>query len=188
MGDWFIGEVRLFPYTKAPDGWMECDGRMLPIRSYQALASLLGISYGGDGQTTFALPDLRGRVPVGAGTMPDATRIATGTLVCGKVGGTETVALATSEMPLHSHGFGVNPTNATSPAIANSIPSTVVKPTTASAAAGTPPTVYGPPSTLQGLNAASVSSVGSGTGHENRQPFLPLRYCIATQGLYPPRN
>jgi microcystin-dependent protein len=191
MGDWFVGEIRLFPYTQTPTGWLECAGQTLQTTQYQALYSLLGYQYGGSAGS-FKLPDLRGRVPVGYGAMPDNTRIVPGALNIGVAGGSETVALTMTQMPAHYHAYAAEPSNASSPALQNSVPSTSVRPTNAPAGAPPAPNLYAAPTTpvtLQPLNPASIAVNGGGAGHENRQPFLPLRYCIAaTSGAYPPRN
>lgn len=191
MGDWYLGEIRLFPYSQTPDGWLECAGQSLQTTQYQGLYSLLGFQYGGSG-STFNLPDLRGRVPVGYGAMPDNTRIVTGTLTCGTKGGAETISLTTTQMPAHAHTYAAEPSNASSSALQSSVPSTSVRPSNAPAAAPPAPDLYATPTTpttLQPLIPASIVATGAGAAHENRQPFLPLRYCIAaTSGSYPPRN
>lgn len=187
MGDWYYGEIRLFPYNQTPKGWLDCDGSVLPVNQYQILFALFGNSYGGDGKTTFALPDLRGRVPVGFTPVNYPDRI-TNIPNCGSQGGSETVSLTVTQMPLHSHSFGVNPNNvSTALALANSVPSTSTKPANAPGTAPAAPNLYGSPGSLQPMNPASVASAGAGAGHENRQPYLALRYCIAVSGIFPPR-
>lgn len=188
MGEWYYGEIRLFPYNQTPDGWLDCDGSILPVAMYQALFSLIGNSYGGDGKTTFGLPDLRGRVPVGFSAQDFPDRV-TGIPYCGAQGGTETVSLSETQMPLHTHMFGVNPSNVSAAlAVANSVPSTSTKPTSAPASAPAAPNLYAPPGQLQPMNPASIAPTGAGAPHENRQPYLALRYCIAISGVYPPHS
>jgi len=193
MGDWFLGEIRNFPYSQViPKGWMECAGQSLPITGNTALYSLLGVQFGGDGKTNFCLPDLRGRATVGFGAMADANRVApAGTaLAMGAKAGTESVALTIAQIPAHNHGFGADPTNTTTAlAMTASIPSTALKPATAAATAPAAPALYAAPSVPpQPLIAGVIQPAGSGGGHENRQPFVPLRVCIATLGLYPPHQ
>jgi len=194
MSDYYLGEIRLFPYGngKCPAGWMECAGQTLQINQYQAAYALLGTQYGGDGRTTFNLPDLRGRAIIGFGVMPDANRaLPQGTtLNCGANGGAESVQLSATQIPPHSHTIVADSANATSTLTeVNSIPAQSAKP--GSSATVSPPDLYGPLVTgkLQTLNPASIGNAGGGAAHENRQPFLPLMYCIAvTNALYPARN
>lgn len=191
MGEWFLGEIRAFSFAQIlPRGWAECTGQLLPIGTNSALYTLLGTSFGGDGRTTFGLPDLRGRTMVGSGLMP-ANRVQPTNMVLavGAKGGSESVALSTAEIPAHSHGFGADPTNTTTAlAMAASVPSTSTKPATAAASAPAAPELYAAPSTApQALSPGVIQPSGGGVPHENRQPFVPLRFCIATQGLYPTR-
>ncbi len=244
MGDRYLGEIRLFPYVNGqpPNGWIECNGQILNIKQYQALFSLLQTTYGGDGKTTFALPDLRGRAIAGIGAIVDNTRIAPvgAGLGLGGSGGSEAVALTGTQIPAHNHLITADTGNATSSLVStSSIPATSVKP--ASIVGGLPaPNLYGPPTvgvhgplhdpfhggdggpglglggesgdlvsadedivnlhlggggpprgttTLQALNSASLENAGGNAAHENRQPFLPMMYCIAVdQAIYPPRD
>ena len=166
----------------APSGFAMCNGQVVPINQNTALFSLLGTQFGGDGVTTFTLPDLRGRVPVhmgqGAGTSNYSI---------GQVGGAETVTLLTGQMPAHTHGLqvvnGSPTTNAPSAAylaqgpVTGSGPNaTVLNTYTANAAP------------LVSLNAASVQTVGGGQPHTNLQPYLCITYIIALQGIFPARN
>lgn len=191
-----VGEIRLFPYKgkNIPKGWMECDGRELKIMDYSTLYSVIGTIYGGDGASTFRIPDLRGRVAVGAGAMDSKRRPVDGPAglpVIGSRGGAEQVTLTLSQMPAHRHTVIADATNRTTGStpntLRNSIPSTARKPQNAAATAPAAPAIYGPAKSgsLQALAAQSVKTAGSGAAHENRQPFLPLVYCIAVWGVYP---
>jgi microcystin-dependent protein len=164
----FLGEVRIFSFGFAPKGWAVCAGQLLPINQFQALFSLLGTQYGGDGATNFALPNLRGRIALHAGAA----------LVQGQAFGEESHKLSVSEMPAHSHALQGSTNAANTPA-----PTGNVLATTGSAlyAAGTA-------GGLVTLNPQSVTTTGSGVPHENRQPFLTLNVCIALVGIFPTRN
>ncbi|PKP90583.1 MAG: hypothetical protein CVT77_14645 [Alphaproteobacteria bacterium HGW-Alphaproteobacteria-16] len=187
MGDNYLGEIRLFTYGKAPKDWLECNGQQLAVQQYQALYALLGTRYGGTTGQNFMLPDLRGRVPVGAGAMPDSNRIGVTHLFNGDKGGSETVALTTAQMPAHVHELTAHPGNAAGAAVGNAIPSTSTKQATAPASAPAAPPLYAAPNPLQPMNSAAVTIAGGGAAHENRQPYLPLIYCIAVQGVWPPQ-
>ena len=188
MSDFFLGEIRLFPYQKVPAGWVPCNGQELQVQSNAALFALLGPNFGGDGRTTFKLPNLNGRTIVGDnGTalgMPPGL---------GNTAGLEMVPLTVAQMPVHNHTLKIaaqqasntnaaaNPTN--SYFAGTSIPISVPNPPAA------PPALYSPPNnTLTALSPSVITLTGDGQPHENRQPFLALSYCIATQGIFPPRN
>jgi microcystin-dependent protein len=167
MSEPFLAELRLMSFVFAPKGWAQCNGQLLPINQNQPLFALLGTAFGGDGRTTFALPDLRGRVPIhfhGSHTL-------------GEKGGSETVALTQQEMPAHTHAVNSSQTdgNVNTPG-GNVLARSVIGPPYRS-----------PPASL-GMNAANVSSVGGSQAHENRQPYLVLNYCIALQGIFPSQN
>jgi microcystin-dependent protein len=162
----FIGEIRLIGFTFAPRGWAFCNGQLLAIAQNQALFALLGTTYGGNGQTTFALPNLQGRVPVGTGT---GAGIAT--VVLGQAWGTETVTLTSAEMPSHSHGIQ-----------ASSGRATTNRPTGAFQAAGNS---Y---SLTAGVAAGPSASAGSSQPHPNVQPSLGMNFAIALEGIFPSRN
>jgi microcystin-dependent protein len=166
--DPFIGEIRLVPFNFAPKGWAICAGQMLPINQNQALFALLGTTYGGDGRTTFALPDLRGRIPVGAGQPPTGSDYP-----LGATGGQETVELTTGQLPGHSH-----PVNASSAAATSKSPATAY-PAGGGAYAG---------QRNVRMKAAMIGLTGGGEGHENRQPYLSLNYIIALQGIFPSQS
>jgi microcystin-dependent protein len=161
----FLGEIRLVPYSFAPKGWALCAGQLLPINQNQALFSLLGTTYGGNGQTNFALPDLRGRVPVGAGQAPGGSSYA-----LGAAGGQETVKLTSGQLPAHAHPVRASSGGSTTPNPANSFP----------AAGG----AYAASQNAK-MAATMVGRTGSGQPHDNRQPYLSLNYIIALQGIYP---
>ena len=175
MSEPYIGEIRLFAFNFAPRGWFFCEGQILPINQYSSLFSLLGTYYGGDGRNTFALPDLRGRVPLGCG------RAATGTQYpIGQAAGTEVNYLAVSNLPPHTHALMATTTEADTDlpngaALANARSNTYLKPES------------GPVLNTQFI-ADSISSVGNGHAVENRQPYLALNYCIAYIGYYPSRS
>lgn len=166
MSEPFLAEIRIVGFNFPPRGWAQCDGQVLPINQNQALFSLLGTTYGGDGRTTFALPDLRSRTPVHPG--PD--------IRLGARGGEETHVLTTAEMPNHDHTLRAASAAASAPVI------------TGGALAANPSRSYGEPANLVALAADSVGSVGAGQGHENMQPYTTLNYVIALQGLFPSRN
>ena len=172
MPEPFVGEIRLFPYNNVPSGWQPCSGQSLPVAQNAALFSLISTVYGGNGNPNFQLPDLRGRVIVSQGLSASGRNY-----VVGQTGGSETVQLDSTTLPMHTHSF-----NGTSLDGAKNSPNDAVIAKTSSSVVLAPPT-----SPLQSLNSASISSQGSGSGHENRQPSLALIYCIATQGIYPSR-
>lgn len=181
MGDWFLGEIRAFPYGKIPEGWMACNGAILPIQQYAALNSLLGTTYGGDGKTTFALPDLRGRTGVGRGTNTQGTIYKTG-----QAGGLESVALTQTQIPAHTH----NVMGIAAPGTVAAIGGNYISSWGASKKVTTSQNLYAPPASAAGmvpLNPGSVLADGGGGGHENMQPFVVLNLCIAYQGVYPTR-
>ena len=155
-------------FNFAPKGWAQCNGQFLPINQNQALFSLLGTTYGGNGQTTFALPNLQGRVPMHIGNGH----------IQGESAGEAAHTLTQSEMPQHLHTLGANTVDAdTGNATA--------------APKGTPGAFnngYRSATNLVAISPASVTNVGGGQPHENRQPFLTLNYCIALQGIFPSRN
>jgi microcystin-dependent protein len=164
----FLAEIRIFGFNFAPRGWAMCDGQLMPIYLNQSLYSLLGTTYGGDGRTTFALPELRGRTPihVGAGHTH------------GQKSGEESHTLSTAEMPSHSHQAQAtsSPANQGDPAahvLANTAPTGI--------------SVYGS-GPAGDMGAGTVATAGGGAAHENMQPFLALNFCIALQGTFPSRN
>jgi microcystin-dependent protein len=171
--DPFIGEIKLVPYNFAPRGWAFCQGQLLPIAQNTALFSLLGTMYGGNGTTTFALPDLQGRAVIGEGQGPGLQDYSQG-----EEGGAETITIDQNTMAAHNHPYQVSGSPATL---------TTSGGNHNAQATGTVGNIYG---TTPGgtMPANAVSVVGNGQPHENRQPFLVLNYVIALQGIFPARN
>lgn len=163
----YIGEIRVFAGHKLPAGWLFCDGSQLPISDYDALFNLIGTTYGGDGQSTFQLPDLRGRVPVHVGN---------GVLI-GETGGRETVTLTKEQLPTHSHQMVGSVSPATRNTIEQNIPASMP-----AAGAGN---AYGSIEPFRPLQAGSVAPNGGGGPHDNIQPYLCVTFMIAYLGLFP---
>lgn len=175
MSEPFVGEIRMFGFSRTPNGWQACDGSLLAISEYDTLFVLIGTTYGGDGVNTFAVPDLRGRVPIHQGQGPGLSNY-----VIGQAAGTESVTLVATQIPAHTH--------------------TVVA-TTAAATTGTPgPTVV--PGAVSGqtmyvtdttggtpftLAAQEVGIAGGSQPHENCMPTQTVQYCIAWAGIFPPQ-
>lgn len=172
MSEPFIAEIRVLPYNFAPKGWARCDGQLMPISQNTALFSLVGTNYGGNGTSNFGLPDLRDRFAMSAGQGPGLSD-----RVVGESAGTATVTLLANEMPGHSHGLmaGITPAS-TSPAGA------LMAPTAAGGG-----NVYRGPGATTPMAAESIAPTGGAQPHENRQPYLGLTFCIALQGIFPPR-
>ncbi len=168
----FLGEIRMFAGTYAPQGWALCAGQPLPVKDYEALYSLIGNLYGGD-QITFNMPDLRGRIAIGQGQGTGLTN-----RVIGSAGGTEAVALTAAQTAPHTHTVYATDSMATAASPSGAL---LAQPSDGYAAYlhnGVDPQI-------QTLNAGSVASFGGSNPHENRMPSLALTYIIATQGLYP---
>lgn len=167
----FLGEIRAFPFAYAPAGWAACNGQLLTIQQNTTLFSLIGTSYGGDGRTTFALPDLQGRVPMCWGDGPGLTPRS-----LGQTGGAESVALTTAEMPQHSHSFN-----------ASSDLATERQPPGQLFAQGDGVSAYGDPTQPASyLFQGTLTFSGQSQPHGNLMPYLALTVCIAVQGDYPP--
>ena len=165
MSEPFLAEIKLVGFNFAPRGWAFCDGQILPINQNQSLFSLLGTTYGGDGRTSFGLPDLRGRTPVHLGDG----------LTLGQKAGEETHTLNVNEMPQHDHNAQASNTNAdtrnpTSNVLARAL------------------NLYRNPDNLTDIRSGTVANVGGGLGHNNMQPYLVLNFVISLQGLFPSRN
>ena len=165
MAEPFLSEIRIMSFNFAPKGWAMANGQTMPINQNQALYSLLGTTFGGNGQTTFNLPDFRGNIPIHAG--------AGHTL--GEKGGSETVTITTQTLPQHVHAFQASNANAN-----------VLDPAGAVLAAVN--NAYGAPANLTTLNALSVTNTGGSQAHTNMQPFMALTFCIALQGIFPSPN
>jgi microcystin-dependent protein len=161
----YLSEIRIMSFNFPPKGWAACDGQLLPINQNQALFSLLGTTYGGDGRQTFALPDLRGSAPIHFG----------GNFVLGQKGGEQSHTLTANEQPVHIHIAQGTTTNADAPTPGGNL-------------LGAANNMYGPPGNLTTLHPSAVSSVGGSQAHENMQPYLALEFCIALQGIFPSRN
>ena len=170
MSEPFLAEIRIVGFNFAPRGWAFCDGQILPINQNQSLYSLLGTTYGGDGRTSFALPDLRSRTPIHEG---DAHNL-------GQKGGAETVTLAAAEIAAHTHAAKASSTAADSGNPNGGI----------LAAADAGQTLYRNPeaATMTALRSGTVTNAGGGQAHNNEQPYLTLAFCIALRGLFPSRN
>jgi len=195
MAEAFLGEIRMFGFNFAPRAWAMCNGQLLPISQNTALFSLLGTTYGGDGRSTFQLPELRGRAPIHQGQGPGLS-----SYPLGRRGGTETVTLTQNQMPSHTHvanasDFTVTFPASTSEATTNT-PGPTVKLGKAAAQERTDPSpnIYttGAADTELGQFPASGTLTNDNTGgsqaHENRMPYLVLNYCICLQGIFPSRN
>ncbi len=180
MANNYVGQLALFPFNFAPVGWALCNGQVLPINQNTALFSLLGTQFGGDGRTNFMLPDLRGRAPIGQGQGPGLS-----VYNIGSAQGVEQVTLNTTTTPSHTHGFPAFATTATS-----SAPSGALLAEGKGAGRGTfAVNTYTAPGTAVSLAAAQVVPVtGGGLPHNNLQPCLTLNWCIALQGVFPPRS
>ncbi len=170
MSEPFLAEVRIVGFNFAPRGWAFCDGQILPINQNQSLYSLLGTTYGGDGRTSFALPDLRSRTPI---HVSDGHRL-------GQKGGAETVTLTAAEIGAHTHTVKASSTNADETQPAGHILAATVDPDFA----------YRDPeaANMVTIRSGTVANAGGGQGHNNMQPYLTLAFCIALQGLFPSRN
>jgi microcystin-dependent protein len=174
MADPFVAEIRIFPFNFAPKGWAWCDGQLMPLSQNTALFSLLGTTYGGDGKSNFALPDLQGRAPMHPGQGPGLSLHD-----LGETGGSETVTLLESEIPAHSHSLmSVGGFSGT-----NNAPDDGVL---AKGDAGLLP--YTPSGSLLTMADVAIAPAGGDQPHNNLQPYLTFYFCIALQGVYPPRT
>ncbi len=171
MSQAFVGEIRLVGFNFNPSGWHLCDGSLLSISENDVLFSLLGTSYGGDGQNTFAVPDLRGRAPIHQGQGQGLSLY-----VIGQQGGLESVTLNTTQLPVHTHGVSATSVQGTSSTAAGSYFGPT-SPVNIFATTGNPVAM-----------GSQVGMAGSGQPHENRQPFLTMNYVISLYGVYPSRS
>lgn len=180
MSDPFIGEIRMFGGNFPPRNWAFCNGQSLSISEYDALFALIGTTYGGDGQNTFGLPDLRGRIPVGEGSGPGLTP-----RVIGESAGTETVTLMQNQLPTHSHAANVTAVtgNLPGPTI-NAVPAALASPQVFYAV---PSNVAPQPHTVA-MNPASIGPAGGNQPHDNIMPSLCVSFIIALAGVFPSRN
>ncbi len=170
MSEPFLAELRMVGFNFAPRGWALCDGQILPINQNQSLYSLLGTTYGGDGRTSFALPDLRSRVAVHPGDSGAGTSYS-----LGQKTGEETHTLSAAEMPQHTH---------TSMGVSDAADNTVPSGNQLASTQG----LYHTADSLVAMDSSNIRNTGGGQAHENMQPFLVVNYCIALQGLFPSRN
>lgn len=172
MADPFVAEIRIFPFNFAPRGWAFCDGQILPLSQNTALFSLLGTTYGGNGKSNFALPDLQGNAPMFWGQGPGLSL-----RDIGETGGSETVTLLESEIPSHSHAWMASnqPAEDRAPAgeiLGRSVGASLYQTTT---------------SGLQAMSPDAIAPAGGDQPHNNLMPYLTLSFCIALQGVFPPR-
>lgn len=172
MSEPFLAEVRIVGFNFAPRGWAFCDGQILPINQNQSLYSLLGTTYGGDGRTSFALPDMRGRTPIHVGRSEGGSEHREG-----QKSGEETHTLSANEMPQHDHVWGLSKQTAQTNSGANAI-----------FADSAPNDVYTVPGNMTPLAPGIITNVGGGQAHNNMMPYIALNFCIALQGLFPSRN
>jgi microcystin-dependent protein len=176
VSDPFVAEIRIFPFNFAPTGWALCNGQLLPISQNTSLFSLLGTTYGGDGKSTFALPNLQGSAPMHPGQGPGLSLYD-----LGQTGGTETVTLLDSETPVHNHqvrAHAFDPGDVFNPG-------PTVVPATADGGFAYNQTTS---SSLTTFAPQAVSPAGGGQPHNNMMPYLTLNFCIALQGIFPPRS
>ena len=171
MADPFVAEIRIFPFNFAPKGWAFCDGQLLPISQNTALFSLLGTTYGGDGKSTFALPDLQGSAAMHPGQGQGLSL-----RDLGQIGGSETVTLLVSEIPVHTHSIGV--------AEGDAAESSDIAGNTLSRSSLA---IYAPAGNLSAMAPQALSPAGGSLPHNNLQPYLILNFCIAMQGVFPAR-
>lgn len=171
MAEPFLGEIRLFAGNFPPAGWAFCDGQVLQISQYDALYALIGTTYGGDGQETFALPDLRGRIPLHMGQNP-----ATGTTYpLGLAAGAETVTLTVNQMPQHTHAVNASSESGTLNSPSNGVWAAKIQEFSTNAPDGA-------------MNQAAISSIGGNQPHDNMMPYTVLSFIIALEGIFPTQN
>lgn len=166
MAEPFLSEIRIMSFNFAPKGWALCNGQLLPINQNQALFSLLGTNFGGDGRVNFGLPDLRNRMPIHFGNG----------YTIGERGGQTSHTLTIGELPTHTHALQFSTQAASTDNPANNVPAKTVSP------------IYGPAQSLVAMAPGSISNLGGSQPHENMPPFLVLNYCIALQGVFPSQN
>jgi len=175
MSEPFIGEIRMFGGNFAPNGWALCDGQLLPISENETLFNLIGTTYGGDGESIFGLPDLRGRIPIHSGQGPGLSN-----RILSEQFGSETTTLTVNQIPPHNHSIPGSPSVGNSTGISNS-----------TIAAGTIGRVYtndNTPANLGDMNAATVANVGGSQPHNNLMPYLCINFIIALFGIFPTQN
>jgi microcystin-dependent protein len=173
MADPFVAEIRIFPFNFAPKGWAWCDGQLLPLSQNTALFSLLGTTYGGNGKSNFALPDLQGRAPMHPGQGPGLSLHD-----LGETGGSETVTLLESEIPAHSHSWSASGSDG--------ISQSPVDEKFAAGVGGI--SMYAVPGSPTNLADVALTPAGGDQPHNNLMPYLTFYFCIALQGVFPPRS
>ncbi|WP_148615379.1 phage tail protein [Nocardioides rubriscoriae] len=171
MSDPYVGEILMVAFSRVPTGWLACDGSLYAIADYDTLFNLIGTTYGGDGQTTFAVPDLRGRAPVHRGTGPGLS-----TYVLGQTFGLEQVTLTAQQMPSHTHPLPATTGLASSTSPVGAVPAVLTQ-DAGYAATGTP----------VAMAAGAVSSAGGNLPHANRPPSLAVTFIISAFGVFPPQ-
>ena len=169
MAEAFIGEIRMFGGNFAPQNWATCDGQLLVISENEALFNLIGTTYGGDGQTTFALPDLRGRLPIHQGSLQGSS------YTQGENGGVETVTLTAGQLPAHTHALNGSTVAAASRSLAGNVSAKSTR------------SVYGTNTTVP-LAPAALAAAGGSQPHDNNQPYLCVNFIISLFGVYPSEN
>jgi microcystin-dependent protein len=165
VGTPFLSEIRIMSFGFAPKGWAQCNGQLLPINQNQALFSLLGTTFGGDGRTTFGLPNLQGRTALSFGSG----------YTLGQLGGEQAHTLTQGEMPVHTHVAVGTPSDGDSPIAASNL-------------LGAADNVYGPLTQPAALDPSTITNAGGSQPHQNMQPYLVLNFCIALQGAFPTQN
>jgi microcystin-dependent protein len=179
MSSFYLGQITMFGFGFAPKGWALCNGQTMSIAQNAALFALLGTSYGGNGQTTFQLPNLQAAVPVSEGQGAGLS-----SYVLGQAGGTPNVTLLQNQLPTHNHTFNATKTNASAATLSGNIPAT--------STVGTPPIFYAsqgtPPLVFVLMAAGACTTVGSSQAHSNLMPSLTINFCIALTGIFPSRN
>jgi microcystin-dependent protein len=177
MTQCFLGQIQPYGFGFPPKGWAQCNGQIMSISQSSALFALLGTMYGGNGTTTFGLPNLQSRVPMSAGTYLGNTYSQ------GEIGGEEQVTLNLSELPAHNHAFMGSPNNAN-----DTQPDEGTALAQIAQASAPGDSYYAPDTSPQPLNPASISIVGGNLPHTNIQPYLTINWCIALNGIFPSRN
>ncbi|MDT8760837.1 tail fiber protein [Sphingomonas psychrotolerans] len=172
MADPFVAEIRVFPFNFAPKGWAWCDGQLLPLSQNTALFSLLGTTYGGNGKSNFALPDLQGRAPMHPGQGPGLSLHD-----LGESAGSDTVTLLQSEIPVHTHQLQVDDADDAETNIAKN-----------NALCRAKANIYSADTTLKPMAFEELPAIGGSQPHNNMMPYLTLYFCIALQGVFPPRG
>jgi microcystin-dependent protein len=170
--DPFVAEIRIFPFNFAPKGWAFCDGQLLPLSQNTALFSLLGTTYGGDGKSNFALPDMQGNAPMHPGQGPGLSLHD-----LGETGGSETVSLLESEIPAHNHNFIASQADGINRFPADNLVANMIG-----------VNGYAAPGAIVTMADQALAPAGGDQPHNNMQPYLTLNFCIALQGVFPPRT